>query len=448
MKITVESKGLGRMINVVVPAADVAAALELGYAAAAKHAKIDGFREGMAPVSVIKTKMGDQVRKDVARQLIQAGMDKAVKDNNLTLAGQPHVHAGDGHNDDEDAMVTEGQDFHFHGHAEIYPTIEPKDYEGLKLERQVADMDDGVVQMALDRLQQQLRTFKPKSGAAVTGDRVTLSGQGFTVDGKTEKAFDGGKLDKFPVVLGSNMLIPGFEDGLVDCAKGDQLDLELEFPKDYHAKDLAGKECIFKLTIDEVEEGSNDPLTDESVKPLGFDSLDKLKEVLRTGAERDLKAASDQRLKRQLLDKLDEVNQFDLPSALTNNEHAALWRAQLQELQMRKLPLEALGKSPQDAMAELRPLAERRVRLGLLMAEIARIHKVTVTAADLDKAVKDQVDMAGPQGEQVERHFLKAENRSQLAGPVLEDKVTQWLYSKAVITEKKVEAKELLSELQ
>ena len=438
-----EAKGLQRNINVTVPAAEVQAKLDAAYAEAAKTAKIDGFREGMAPISVIKTKVGDEVRARVAQQLMQEAVAKAAADNKLNLAGQPHVHAGDTH-EDGPISVTEGKDFSFHAHAEIYPTVAPKSYEGLKLTRESAEVDDDVVSTALTRLEEQLKTYKPKSGKAAKGDRVTITGQGFNGD----KAFDGGKLEKFPVVLGSGQLIPGFEEGLEGKSEGDKVDLKVTFPADYHAADLAGQPAVFKLSVDKVEEGVNEPLNDETVKPLGFENLGKLKDVLKNGATRDLASATQQRLKRQMLDQLDEANMFDLPHALVQNEHAALWRAQLQELQMRRLPLEALGKPVEEAIADLKPLAERRVRLGLLMAEIARLQKITVTAADLDAAVKAQVESSGPQGEQVARHFARPENRSQLAGPVLEDKVTAWIMSKATITDKKVAAKELLTELQ
>lgn len=443
----IEGKGLQRTINAVFTAAEVDSELNTAYEEAAKHTKLDGFREGMAPVSVIKSKVGDRVRAEVAQRLIQGAIAKAAADNKLNLAGNPHVHAGDTH-EDGPISVEEGKEFKFHAHAEIYPTVSPKDYEGLKLEREVADVTDEVVETAMKRLEQQLKSFKPKAGGATEGDRVTVNGQGFKVEGSTETAFDGGKLENFPIVIGAGQLIPGFEEQLIDTKKGDKVDVKVTFPADYHAKDLAGKPAVFKLEIVQVDEGVVEPLSDESVKPLGFESLEKLREVVRGGATRDLKTASDQRLKRQLLDKLDASNLFDLPHALVQTEHAALWRAQLQELQMRRLPVEALGKPVEDAIADLRPLAERRVRLGLLMAEIARVHKITVSAADLDQAVQNQVAMSGPQGEQVARHFAKPENRSQLAGPVLEDKVTQWLYSKGAITEKKVDASELLSELQ
>lgn len=440
-------QGLQRNINVVVPAAEVDARLNMAYEAAAKSVKIDGFREGMAPVSVVKAKVADRVRAQVAQELIQAAMAKAVKDNGLNLAGNPHVHAGDTH-EDGPISVTEGQDFKFHAHAELYPTINPTAYEGLKLVRETAEATDDVVDAALVRLSQQLKTYKVKNGAAAQGDRVTISGQGYKVEGGKETAFEGGKLQGFPIVIGSGQLIPGFEEGLIDAKAGDQLDLDVTFPADYHAKDLAGKPAKFKLTVDKVEEGTDEPIGEETAKELGFESLAKLKEMLKSGAARDLQTASQQRLKRQMLDQLDETNKFDVPASLVHNEHSALWRAQLQELQMRKLPLEALGKPVEEAIADLKPLAERRVRLGLLMAEIARVHKITVTGADLDKAVQAQVEMSGPQGEQVHRHFMKPENRQQLAGPVLEDKVTQFIMGKASIEDKAVAAKDLLDELQ
>lgn len=442
-------KGLGRQLDITVPAAEVAKRFSAQLEGAAKNVKIDGFRPGKAPANVVKDRVGKQVAAEVAHNLVREFLPQAVTEHKLNIAGEPRVHNG---GTPETFFVEEGKDFTFHVQFDVYPTFKPEGYTGLKLTRETAEADEAVVQTALDRLAVQLRNFAEKKGGATKGDRVTMTGQGYKVSGKgkdkTEEAFAGGDLKDFAVVLGSGQLIPGFEDGLEDVKAGDQLDLEVNFPENYHAKELAGAPAKFKLTITKVEAPVDEALTDETVKPLGFDSLDALKDVLRKSAAREIAQASEQRLKRALLDALADANTaFELPESLIQAEHAALWRAQLQELQQRGLPIEALGKTPDEVIAELKPLAERRVRLGLVLAEIAKTNDIKVETADIDTAIRNQMQMAGPQAEQVKQYFSRPEARQQLAGPILEEKTTAWIISKANVTEKKIPATELLAEL-
>lgn len=435
-------KGLARSLNITVPASTVTTFMEKRIDVLSKNVKIDGFRPGKVPAKVVKQKLGDQVAAEVARQLVEEYLPQAIKQHSLNVAGQPRVHNG---GEADTFKAAEGHDFTFTADLEVYPEVSPKGYTGLKLTRETAEPDDELIASALTRLQSQMQTFGEKNGAAEKGDKLTFSGQGFAGG----KAFEGGKLENFSVVIGSGQLIPGFEDGLIGTKAGDEVDIKVTFPAEYHAAELAGKPANFKLSISKVEAPKDEPLSDDSVKQLGFESLNALKEILKKGAVRDLVAATEQRLKRQLLDQLDEANkEFDIPQNLVDAEHQTLWRAQLNELQQRRLPLEALGASVEEAIASLRPLAERRVRLGLTLAAIARENKIEVTAEDIEKTVNAQIAAAGPQAEQARRYFAQPQNRQQLVGPVLEDKVTNWLLEKSEVTEKKVEAKELLAELQ
>jgi trigger factor len=443
------SEGLSRHFTITVPAAEVDKAYTNAVEKLALTMKLPGFRPGHVPAKVVREKAADQLAQDVAEQLMQASLNLAVAEHKLNIAGQPHVHAA-GHAADDHGhhahhiVATEGQDFAFTAAMEIFPDFEPKGFEGLSLEKPEAEPTDEMVSVALGRLAEQMQTFEPKKGKAEKGDRVTMTGQGFAEN----EAFPGGKLEDFKVVIGSGSLIPGFEDGLIGTKAGDEVDINVAFPENYHAKELAGKPAVFKLKIDAIEAPKAEALTDASAKQFGFDSLNALKDVLKKGAVRDLTMASEQRLKRQLLDALEAANNgFELPQGLVAAEHQALWRAQLNELRQKGLPMEALGDDIEKVVSELKPLAERRVRLGLTLAAIAKKEQITVQAADVEQAVKEQVQSAGPRGAQVAEYFSKPQNRQQLVGPLLEDKVTAWVLSKATVTPKQVEAQSLLSEL-
>lgn len=443
-------EGLSRTLSVTVPAAEVDKAYTHAVEKLALTMKLPGFRPGHVPAKVVKEKAADQLAQEVAEQLMQASLNLAMAEHKLNIAGQPHVHAAghaaDDHSHDAHTITAhEAQDFAFVAQVEIFPEFEPKGFEGLKLEKPEAEPNDELVQVALGRLAEQMQTFDAKTSKAAKGDRVTMTGQGFADDA----AFPGGKLEGFKVVIGSGSLIPGFEDGLIGTKVGDEVDVNVTFPADYHAKELAGKPAIFKLKIDAIETPKAAALTDDSAKQFGFDSLDALKDVLKKGAVRDLGMASEQQLKRQLLDALEAANQgFDLPQGLVAAEHQALWRAQLNELRQKGLPMEALGDDIEKVVSELKPLAERRVRLGLTLAAIAKQQQITVQAADMEQAVAEQIRSAGPRSQQVAEYFQKPQNRQQLVGPLLEDKVTAWVLSKATITTKAVDARTLLGELQ
>lgn len=439
-------QGLARSVSITVPAATVGQHLETRLAALSKTVKIDGFRPGKVPANVVKQRMGEQLAQDVARTLVDEFLPQAFKKHELNVAGQPRIHNG---GSGDSFQVEEGADFTFHADVEIYPEVTPQGYSSLKLTRETAEPSDDLIQNALTRLESQMQTYSTKQGKAEKGDQLTITGQGYVAEGGKQTAFPGGKLENFKVVLGSGSLIPGFEDGLIGTKAGDEVDVEVTFPVDYHAKELAGKPSTFKLKVDEIAAPKSEPLTDDSAKQFGFENLNALKEILKKGATRDLVQASEQRIKRQLLDALEEANKtFDLPQGLVQAEHQALWRAQINELQQKGLPLEALGSSVEEAINGLKPLAERRVRLGLVLAAIARAEKIEVTAEDMEQAIGAQIAAAGPQQEQARKYFANPANRQQLTGPVLEDKVTAWLIAKAEVAEKTIPATELLSELQ
>jgi len=436
MQVSVENKGdLARQINVTIPAEDVSKKLDEQFARLAKNIKIDGFRPGKVPVAEVKKRHGEQVRAELAQKLVEDSLPQAIMDNKLQVAGQPNIHAHD---------VKEGEDYAYHAHVEVYPEVKVKGADKLKLTREISEPSQELLDEAMQNLQKQLATFEEKKDAAAEGDRVTINAVG-KVDGK---AFDGGKLDDFSVTIGSGQLIPGFEDGLKGLKAGDKKDLKVKFPAEYHAKDLAGKPAVFETEVVKVEAQKIEELNDDSVKALGMDSLAKLKEMMNEGAKNDLERASEQRLKRELFDQLDKANKVTLPESLIQSEQNALFQAQVQEWQRMGVTPDMLGKGMDEIKVELKDLAERRVKLGLVLAEIAKSNNVKVEDADLEAAINAQAERAGQQAAQVRAHFAQPNNRNQLIGPILEDKAVKFLLDGATITEKKVEAKELLSELQ
>lgn len=436
MQATIEDKGgLKRQVNITIPAEKIDAMLNEKYEQLGKTLKVDGFRPGHVPMKVVKERHGEQVRAEAAQKIVQDSLSQAIVDNELQVAGQPHVHASD---------VEEGKDYEFHAHVEVFPTVEPKGIDKVKLTKENAEPNDEMVQEILGQLQKNMQSFAEKEGAAAEGDQVTVTGDGF-VKGE-EEPFPGGQLTDFAVVIGSGALIPGFEEGLKGLKAGDNKDVDVTFPAEYHAAELAGKDAVFKLTINKVEAPEETKLDDAMAQKTGHATVAELTEKVKESLTNDLLAASRQRMKRQLLDTLDEENTFDVPANLVEAESKSLWQAQMQEWQQQ-------GMNPADVneeelKTEFEAIATRRVKLGILLAEIAKANDLDVTPQDLKEEVEKRAQQAGPQADQLRQYYSNPQFLQQLAGPILEDKVMDWLMSNADITEKSVEADDLMKEFR
>ena len=297
-------------------------------------------------------------------------------------------------------------------------------------------------------LQKRMQSFEEKDGVAANADRVTVTGQGYSIEGAEETPFEGGNLTDFPIVLGSGSLIPGFEEQLIGKKAGDKVDVKVEFPADYHAAELAGKKSVFKLELNKVEAPAEQELNDEFAKQLGQESLESLKGIIKQGIQKDLDGAIKQRVKRRLFDHLDAENKFDIPESLVEREVAGLVQSQVQELSKQGMTPDQAGMNFDKIKEEMKGLGERRVKLGLLLAEIAKIQKIIITEDDLKQAVLEQIANAGTQADAAKKYFNEPQNRQQLAGPLLEEKVTTKLLADANIEEKEIEPKELMKEFE
>ena len=435
-----EISKLGREITVTIPKDVVEQKFNAKCEEVAKTIKMDGFRPGKVPADIVKKQYGEKVFHELEGELINEGMAQAIDENSLTIAGTTGIDHDHKH---------EVADFTFTAKVDLFPQFEPKGLDKIKLTRETAEPSDEMMDEAMADLQKRLQSFAEKDGAAEKGDRVTVTGQGYVKDGKEETAFEGGNLADFPIELGSGSLIPGFEEQLEGAKVGDKKDVNVKFPDEYHSAELAGKDSVFKLEITKIEGSVQEELNDEFAQKLGQESLEELKNAVKGGMTKDLEAATTQRLKRTLFDHLDSKNSFDIPESLVEREIQSLLQGQINELARQGLTPDQVGMSFDKMKEDMKELGERRVKLGLLLAEIAKVKEVKITEEDIRKAVLDQVERAGPQqAEQVRNYFADPKNRQQLAGPLLEEKVTELLLADAAVEEKAVDAKELMKEFQ
>lgn len=438
MQVSLENTGeLSRKLSITVPAADIDAMAAERLEQVAKTVKMPGFRPGKVPMDVVKRQHGDRVMGEITERVISESLAKAMKEKDVRPAGQPMMDAGAG-------LPEEGKDYSFSVSFDVYPEFKPAKVAGIKLTKEVAEPTDEMVEDLLGRLAESRKSYKKKDGAAVKGDKVIINGEGF-VKGEKE-GFEGGNLKDFPIVLGSGSLIPGFEENLEGVKAGDKKDVEVDFPKDYHSKDLAGKPAIFKCEVLRVEEAEEAKFDDKFATMFGEKTMDDLRAKISEQLTTDLNNASEQRLKRELFDKIEKDNQFELPASVVEAEFNAVWNAQLNDLKQRGMGVEALGKSEDEAKVEFRALAERRVRLGLVLAELGKEHRIEVGKADIEAEIEAVAARNPGMEDQVKKYYADPQRQNEIVGPLFEKKVTDWILEQSTVTEKKVDTKELMQE--
>jgi trigger factor len=432
-----EISELERRVTVTIPAEEIDKMANARFGYLAQTQKIDGFREGHVPVDVIRQRFGGKVYGELKEQIIQTTAMDALNKNEIRAAGMPAI--------EEAGTVLAGQPMSYTMKVDLFPEIKPTGFEGLKLEKEMAEPNDDLVKGVIDRLLDMRKTFDEKKGAVEAADRITLNATGI-LEGEKE-AFPGGEMKDQTVELGQGMLIPGFEEHIVGMKAGETKEFTHAYPKDFHNKELAGKKSTFTVEVTKVESVSRPEVDEAFAKESGADSVDALMTQIKDHLTRDLQNASEQRLKRTMFDKLDEKNAFTVPAGLVDMEFNSIWNQQLQELQQRGMSMDNMDKSEDDLRAEYRGLAERRVRLGLLLAEIGKVQDIKVSDAEIDAEVAKISLQFADRKDEVEKFYANPEKRNQIAGPLYEKKVTDWLMSKSEIKEKTVDPKELIQEL-
>jgi trigger factor len=434
--------GLKREYRVVVPATDLAARVSERIDDLKGRVQLRGFRPGKVPASHLKKLYGKSAMAEVIEAAVREANSKIVSDNGLKLATEPKVVLPS----DEGVVegVIEGKsDLAYTVEMEIVPPIMLMDFKAMKLERLRADTSDAEVDQALQTLAEQNRPFVAKADGAANGDRATISFQG-TMDGKP---FENGAGEDVPILLGSGRFIPGFEENLIGAKAGDRRTFDVKFPENYPVTDLAAKDATFAVSVKTVEAPGAINLDDDFAKSLGLDSLSKLRDALRERIEREHAAASRQKLKRALLDQLDEHHKFEPPPSLVEQEFTNVWSTIENDLKQQGRTFADEGTTEEKAREDYRAIAERRVRLGLVIAEIGEKNNINVSEDQLRAAVMEQVRQLPGREQQVWDYYRN--NPSALAAlraPLFEDKVVDFVLELAQVTDKQVSRDELFKQ--
>lgn len=438
------AEGLRREYSVVVPAAELDAKVNDRLAELKDRVRINGFRPGKVPVHHLKRVYGRSVMAEAIEAAVQEVNAKIVNDNGFRLAGQPKVTLPE--TADEVKGVVEGNaDLAYSVALELLPKIELADFKDLVLERLVADVADAEIDEGVQRIADSNRPYGAKGEGvkAESGDRVVVSFTG-RIDGAP---FEGGTAEDITTVIGSKTLLPGFEDQLVGMTAGETRTIKVTFPDNYPSEILKGKEAEFDVTAKTVEAPGTVAIDDEFAKSLGLESLERLREAVKERLQREHATVTRRRLKRALLDQLDERHKFDLPPTLVEAEFNNVWKTIVDDLQAQGRTFGDEDTSEEKAKAEYRKIAERRVRLGLVLSEIGERNAITVTEEEVTRGVVERARQFPGQEQQVWDMYRKnPQALASLRAPIFEEKVVDFLVELAKVTERTVPREELYKE--
>lgn len=435
-----KSEGLSREFRVSVPKGELADKLNAKINEMQPKVNLKGFRPGKVPAAHIRKMYGKSIMADIVNDVVQETSDKALADKSLRPASRPSIKL-DG---DQEKLINGEADLDYSMALEIMPEFEPTDVSTISIERMVAEVPEEEINEALKRLADNNKAYETKEGKAETGDAVVIDFVG-SIDGEK---FEGGAAEGHTLVLGSNRFIPGFEDQLVGAAAGEDVKVNVKFPEEYQVPTLAGKDALFEVKVHEVKGPKDVEIDDEFAKTLGLENLDSLKEAIKGQISGELSFATRQQVKRVLLDALDERHSFDLPPMMVKAEFDQIWSQFTAEKNAGRLSEEDKAKSDEDLRAEYMKIAERRVRLGLVLAEIGRKADVQITNEELVRALRQEASRYPGQEKQVIEFYTKNQGAmAQLRAPIYEEKVVDHILGLATVTDKTVSREELMKEI-
>lgn len=437
------NSGLKREIKVTVPAGDMEAKLVERLSDAKSKVRINGFRPGKVPLQHLRKVYGKSFMAEVVNEILSNSTRTIIAERGEKAAMRPEVTMTEDEKEAE-KILAGGADFEFQLSYEIIPNIEIQDFSKISVTRQVFDVPDEEVEEQVRRVAESSRSYEPKKGKAEEGDRVTIDYVG-KIDGTP---FNGGTGTDQPLVLGSKEFIPGFEDQLIGTKAGDEKTITVTFPENYTAAELAGKEATFDVTVKEVGKPGELEINDETAKNLGLESLERLREIVRGQIESQFGSMTRQKVKRQLLDQLDESYKFEAPSNLVEAEFTNIWNQVQRDLAAAGHTFADEDTTEEEARAEYQRLAERRVRLGLVLAEIGEKAGVQVSDEELQRALFEFVRRypANQQQEVFEFYRNNAEALTTLRAPIFEEKVIDHLLTQISVTDQKVSKEELMAD--
>ncbi len=428
------NQGLKRAYELTITAKDIAARIDGEIKKIAPQVRMPGFRPGKVPANLIRKMHGEQLHAQTVNDVIRESVDRLLKDKELRPAMQPRINLGDGYAEGKDAVLAV--------ELEVLPTIAAPSTGGLKLEKLVVPVSDEAVDEALQGIAGQQKSYKdaPKTKKAAEGDQLIIDFTG-KLDGVE---FEGGKAEDAPLVIGSGQFIPGFEEQLVGAKTGDAKTIKVTFPADYPAENLKGQEAEFDISVKQVKIETETKVDEEFAKSLGLEGLEQLRGLIRGQLEQQTAGLTRTQMKRQLLDILAAGHDFEVPEGMVNAEFDQIW-AQLQQEAARE-------ENPQDALKEIQnerdeywKIAERRVRLGLLLSEIGQANGVEVTAQEMSMLIQQAAQQYRPEDRQRFIDYVRQEPMAaaQLRAPLYEDKVVDFLFEQAEVTVREVTQAEL-----
>ncbi len=428
------NEGLKRAYTITIPAKDLEARVDAEVKKIAPQVRMPGFRPGKVPANLIRKMHGESIHADALNTTIQESVDKAIRENNLRPAIQPTVDLSEDYAAGKDAEVTMS--------LEILPQVPAPAIDSITLERLTVEPGEAAVTEALQRIAdgQKSYTTAAKTYKAKDGDQVLIDFEG-KVDGVP---FEGGKGEGMAVVIGSGQLIPGFEDQLVGLKANDEAVINVTFPADYGSKELAGKAATFDIVVGEVKKPGETKLDDDFAKSLGLESLEQLTGLIKGQLEQELNGLTRTHMKRRLLDQLAAAHDFEVPPSMVEAEFEQIW-AQLEQEAAQEEDADAARAEMEKDREEYRSIAVRRVRLGLLLSEIGQANGVEVSQQEMNMLMAQAAQQYRPQDRERFAEYIRQTPMAaaQLRAPLYEDKVVDFLFDKATITERTVTREEL-----
>ena len=438
MQVTeLKNEGLSKSYKIVIPSKTINKAIEERLTEVAATAKIDGFRPGKIPMAIVKSRFGPQVSGEVVEKQVSESMRKLFTDKKIKPAMQPKV--------DFEGKPLDGNDVKFTVNIEIMPEIKIEDFSKLKFDRLVADVEENDIKKALDDIASNQKSYTPlkKKRKSKSGDSVLIDFKGY-LDGKI---FDGGTAENHRLELGSGQMIPGFEDQLIGLNVNDKKDVIVTFPENYQKKELCGKPAKFEVVIKDILEAEKSKINDELASRKGLPDLKSLKEAIKSQIIINYKNTSRNRIKRDLLDKLSNQYNFEIPKSMLDNENKVIWDRFEEDKKAGIIDDADKGKKDSVLKKEYNQIAERRVRLGLLLAEVGDVNKITVTDDEIKSAVMQEArKYPGEENKVVEFYQKNPEAANAVRAPIFEEKVVDLIISKCTIKDIKVSADKLFED--
>ena len=431
-----KNEGLSREYAIVIPAADIEGRVLSKLTEIGKQVTIPGFRQGKVPTKLLRQRYGQAVLGEVVQDAVVETSSQAISDNSINPATQPKIDV---------TKFEDGEDLEYTMAVEIMPEITPVDFKTLKLQRLTCEISDEEIEKSMANIASEIVRSEPikRARKARKDDIIVIDFVG-SVDGEE---FDGGKGEDFQLTLGAGRFIPGFEDQLIGAKPKEHVTVNVTFPEDYGAENLKGKDAVFEVDIKEIRERVETPIDDELAKSLGLESLDQLKDGTRQQLEQNYTMFTRNRLKRDLLDLLDEAHDFEIPPGMVETEVQSIWEQFEEARRENRLEDEDKEKSEDDVRVEYEKIGQRRVRLGLLLAEVGRVNNIEVSAEEVNQAMLQEVRRYPGQERQVMEYLQQNQQAIDgLRAPIFEDKVVDFILEMAEVSDRVVSPEELMAD--